>query len=1194
MRVALINSPSLTLRPVSRSMAGGLGFDGSEHMLLPPLDLATMAATLRAAGDTVALIDADPLRLDAAGALAQLEDGAWEALVATVSLPTLEEDAAFLAALRRAQPQARVWAKTLIRDHGVLRALLERSGAHAVIHGEADLTITDLVHGRSRSGTAWLEPGADGAAPVLRFDAGEPVADLDQLPIAARDLLPVTCYTYPLLGGPVVTLQTSRGCPYPCGYYCPYPLVEGVKWRSQRPERIFAELQDVVERCGIRKIYFRDATFTLDQDRVAALCERIIAAGWRLEWVCETRVDCLGDALLETMRAAGCVGILVGVETGDEQVMHHRQGKKGLTVPKLAHLRARARALGIRLHFLLIVGLPHATRESVVATWELVQRYEPDTIGVTVITPYPGTPLYADGVREGWLESHEWKDYGGHQIPMHTPHMRRDDLVAGKRLLDEGFAILQRRRMGGPSRPLEAMARQHYDQLLRWGYGLDAPIGQLHQLAAAIARPARAPAVRSVPAISVVVPTFNRCAILRKTLLALASQTLPPEQFEVVVADDGSSDDTLVMLGGFRAPFALRVLRQPHGGANAARNLAIGAARGEIVLVTGDDMIPEPGFLEAHLRFHRTHPSELDAVLGFIDWSPEITVTPFMRHIVSPEGAQQFAFHLLRDASPDFRFFYTSNVSVKRSLLARQPMLFDPDFTYPAFDDTELGYRLVRQGMRIHFEPRAVTCHHHQIAVEGFVERQRHAGRMATVLARKHPELGTPMLGLDAILAQRAQVGAQQLATLLAVVRELEKPDLATLHLLQANGEGLDRAYTRTVLAPLYNDLLQVAYALGVCEATAVAPPAEAAKAYDVSIVIPVFNKAELTSQCLVALAAVTHGVEYEVVVVDNASSDETPELLAQLGGDVQIIRNAENLGFATACNQGARAARGRYLVFLNNDTIPLEGWLEAMVAEVEAHPDVAVVGSKLLYQDGTIQHAGVVFSRWVFSPYHLYRQWPADVPAVNRRRELQCVTGACMLVRREVFERVGGFDEGYRNGFEDVDLCLKIGEQAWKIVYQPKSVLYHLESQTPGRKAHDQENARRLLDRWADRWWLVDEDAVYLEDGYAVRIEARDGELRARVEPLDDPDARRRWETIAETQRAARRRDLARVHALLGRVEDWPHDPWVLGWGVLACGWAGVPEQAVAFWERILALEENTDARIALARIGREAPSPA
>ena len=1209
MRIALINSPSLSVRPVSRSMAGGLGFDGSEGMLLPPLDLAIMAATLRQAGETVDLIDADPLGLDAGAVYARLEGHHWDFVVGTVSLPTLEQDAAFLAELRRRHPSARIAGKTLVRDHGVLKSLLERSTADVVIHGEADLTITDIAHGRSTGGTAWLEAGASDTGPSFQFDEGSPVEDLNQLPFPARDLLPNDRYIYPLLGTPIATLQTSRGCPYPCGYYCPYPLVEGVKWRSQTPERIVAELKDVVERQGITKIYFRDATFTLNQGRIVRLCDLIIASGWRLEWVCETRVDCLGDALLEKMRAAGCVGLLVGVETGDEQVMHLREGKKGLTVPMLAHLREHTFRLGIRLHFLLIVGLPQETRESLVATYDLIQRYKPDTIGVTIITPYPGTPLHTEGLREGWIDSQQWKDYGGHQIPMHTPNLTRADMEAGKQFLDEGFALLQRRQVGGHSQPLEAMAQQHYERLLRWAYRLDGPVAQLRDvLALAPSAPLlpqpikQQPSVASIPmrtpspvrfALSVVIPTYNRRAILRKTLFALMSQTLAPEKFEVIVVDDGSADDTVSMVGQFNPSFGLRIIAAGHAGANAARNLGIQAAQGSVVLITGDDMIPEPSFLEAHATFHERHPSELDAMLGFIDWSPEITVTPFMKFIVSPEGGQQFSFHEVRDGKADFRLFYTSNLSIKRDLLLKQPVLFDQDFTYPAYDDVELGYRLSAQGLQLHYNAMAVTSHHHEITLAGFVQRQRKAGHMAVVLARKHPELSRTHLKIDDALKVRNALGETQIARLVRVAQELGKPDLGQLALIRSGAEGFDRTYLKHVLHPIYQTLLQSAYAWGICEAVdrgvGSIPFAEACtiapRRFKASIIIPVFNKLDLTRQCLTTLASLTAMPEYEVIVVDNASTDGTAEFLASLGGDVQVIHNPENHGFAVACNQGAKAASGESLLFLNNDTIPTEGWLNALVDEVERHPDVAVVGSKLLYEDGTIQHAGVAFSRTMFGPYHIYQKLPADAPMVNRRREFQCVTAACMLVRREVFDQVGQFDEGFKNGFEDVDLCLKIREQGWHIIYRPDSVVYHLESQTPGRKAHEKDNARRLRERWAHKWWISDEDSLYLSDGLACEVRTDRGMFYTQVKPLTSVADRTAWQLVADTQSAAQSQDFTRVKTILNAVDQWPNDVWVLRWAAWVCRWIKEPALALSFWNRVLAIEPDEDGYYALAK---------
>ena len=354
---------------------------------------------------------------------------------------------------------------------------------------------------------------------------------------------------------------------------------------------------------------------------------------------------------------------------------------------------------------------------------------------------------------------------------------------------------------------------------------------------------------------------------------------------------------------------------------------------------------------------------------------------------------------------------------------------------------------------------------------------------------------------------------------------------------------------------------------------------------YDCSIIIPVWNNAALTQQCLTALAQVTEGVTFEVIVVDNGSTDGVQEFLQTLGGDVRVIRNQDNLGFAKACNQGARASTAPYLIFLNNDTIPLKGWLTALVEDARTHSDVAVVGSKLLYEDGTIQHAGVAFSREWFMPYHIYRGMNAQAPCVSHRRELDCVTAACMLVRRDAFIDVDGFDEGYRNGFEDVDLCLKIREKNWKIVYQPHSVLFHLESRTPGRKTHDQDNSRRLHDRWEASWWLADEDRIHFEDGYALHTYVSQGTLSYRLRLIDDPITKKERALLAEVQSAARRRDRERVVEFLTRVAEWPADVWILRWGALLCLGVMHPQLAIPFWRRVLVLEEDPQARIALAK---------
>ena len=247
------------------------------------------------------------------------------------------------------------------------------------------------------------------------------------------------------------------------------------------------------------------------------------------------------------------------------------------------------------------------------------------------------------------------------------------------------------------------------------------------------------------------------------------------------------------------------------------------------------------------------------------------------------------------------------------------------------------------------------------------------------------------------------------------------------------------------------------------------------------SIVIPVHNKAALTRQCLDAIFESPPEVEHEILVVDDASSDETPEMLAEYGQAVQHVRLERNAGFATACNTGAVAALGDYLLFLNNDTIPEPGWLDALFDYAE-RDRVPVVGSKLLFPDGTVQHAGVVFG-FQGDPLHIYAGCPADHPAVNKSRRFQAVTAACMLIRRDVFEPAGGFDTGYHNDLEDVDLCLRLGERGHEVHYCHESVVYHLESASRGPVKAPRPSARVYRERWG-RCVKHDELLYYLEDG--------------------------------------------------------------------------------------------------------------
>ena len=184
---------------------------------------------------------------------------------------------------------------------------------------------------------------------------------------------------------------------------------------------------------------------------------------------------------------------------------------------------------------------------------------------------------------------------------------------------------------------------------------------------------------------------------------------------------------------------------------------------------------------------------------------------------------------------------------------------------------------------------------------------------------------------------------------------------------------------------------------------------------------------------------------------------------------------------------------------FLNNDTIAQPGWLDALAGYAD-RTGAPVVGSKLLFPDGTVQHAGVVFG-FQGDPLHLYAGCPADHPAVNKSRRFQSVTAACMLVRRDAFEQAGGFDTGFHNDLEDVDLCLRLGELGHEVHYCHESVLYHLESASRGQSARPSPSARVYRERWGRRV-RHDELLYYLEDGLLDLVRLPPDQRRHRRRP--------------------------------------------------------------------------------------------
>ena len=230
------------------------------------------------------------------------------------------------------------------------------------------------------------------------------------------------------------------------------------------------------------------------------------------------------------------------------------------------------------------------------------------------------------------------------------------------------------------------------------------------------------------------------------------------------------------------------------------------------------------------------------------------------------------------------------------------------------------------------------------------------------------------------------------------------------------------------------------------------------------SILVVNWNTRELLARCLCSIEQGAPKDSYEVIVVDNASSDASPQMVQEQFPAVRLVDNEENVGFAAANNQAIHQARGRYLVLLNSDTEVRPGALTALVQFMDAHPRAGAAGARLLNPDGSLQPSchpmltpGREFWRLVFldrlwrrATYSMHR-WAMNIP-----RQVEVIKGACLLLRREALDEVGLLDESYFMYTEEVDLCYRLHRTGWELWWVPQAEVVHYEAQSTRQAAED------------------------------------------------------------------------------------------------------------------------------------------
>lgn len=369
---------------VVRDYAGGLGFEAAGTYVLPPLDLLQLAAIANPC-HRVDLQDLSFARGDSSLNALPAGDLSDHTVIVQVSLPSLAHDVAFARRLRTRGARVLQRIQHLSRESW---ATLEPDPDDEWLVGECEEVFVEILAGGRPPNP--LDPKA--CTPPRP-------KNLDALPFPLRKLARGLPYHFPRLG-PCTTLLSARGCPFQCRYYCPYPLAQGTRWRARSAASVVEEVEQIVRDGLATRILFRDAVFTLNQSRAQTICRGIRAANIPIRFWCETRADLLDEETVRELAASGCVGVNVGVETGDEE-LRLRQLKSGVTDDLLVALSERLRRHGIQLSLLMMVGWPGESRQSLVRTGELIGRLHPCSVGFAFPTAYAGTDFHRDLAADG-------------------------------------------------------------------------------------------------------------------------------------------------------------------------------------------------------------------------------------------------------------------------------------------------------------------------------------------------------------------------------------------------------------------------------------------------------------------------------------------------------------------------------------------------------------------------------------------------------------------------------------------------------------------------------------------------------------------------------------------------------------------------------------------------------------------------
>ena len=838
------------------------------------------------------------------------------------------------------------------------------------------------------------------------------IKHLDELPMPAWDYFTNMPYDW---GGdfftekPVFTMNTSRGCPFNCRF-CSVKSIWGKRYTFFSAERIVKDIEYLIKNYGAKGIYFREDNFTLNQSRLKKFCNLILERGIKIPWSCESRVNKLDRETIELMSNAGACGFYFGIESGSQKILDYL--KKEISVQEIKDTFKICHKHNIKTAASIVLGVPGETKEDVKLTFELLEQIKPTMTWFNAFVGIPASELYE-----------------------HTLKNKLYDFVD-----DRGLVYLK-----GHNQRVKALYGGRWDANIPY-YDKDHP------------------------QISVIMSVYNGEDHVENAIKSILSQSY--SNFEFIIVNDGSTDNTAQILSNSTDP-RIRILTNDKTiGLTKCLNRAASIAKGVFIARMDADDISIPHRFETQIAFLEKNQDHALVGTAFykIDESGKILelVNPKFKNSdikLHINKQNQFGHGSVMMRQKVFlemegyneKFKYAQDYDLWLRISEKHKFANIPEPLY-CWRKTSECISIMKEDEQRHFANMAIIEYRERNLLNKVCDHEK----KCSFVGDKNGVHGNTKFNQNGIEGDRSIYRGGQCYSARNTLNSNFENDI-NLDSHKSNECHKIENPNRQKLQ--LNDVIKKSHK----SIERYSSERKVAERPICSIIIPVFNRIGFTKQCVESIWTSNIKMSYEIIIIDNGSSDGTAEYLDSIKNSVNVIRNSENTGFAKACNQGASNSQGRYLLFLNNDTKVIPGWLDALVKCARKDEKIGVVGAKLLYPDNTIQHAGVGISdspHPIFA-FHLHHKVAKDAPEVNLEQEYQAVTAACMLIEKDLFDTVGGFDEGFVNGYEDVDLCFRVRELGRKVIYCPSSELYHYESMSEGRFSAAMQNVKRLHQKW-------------------------------------------------------------------------------------------------------------------------------